>query len=221
MQEYVLSLFYQISQYLLFPILIGMSLAGLWLVFQTGLTLRQALDRWMTGASWCQYIDGVRKRVVSPEAWPHEARFPLHRWVAHRSKSTHDIEVFVRDAEVMVHRKLSRLQVLVRTGPMLGLVGTLLPLGPALEGLAHSDIGALGEHMNIAFTMTVFGIMIGALAYALFILHRSWAEKDLADLDLIHSLGNLSPALQSGANHDEEDSALGSGSRRRSAQRSC
>ncbi len=191
MQDYLLSLYFDVSQLLLMPIVVGMTVIAAFLVFQVGVFTREGFERLLGGRKWRQYIDNVRKRSASPEEWQEKAHFPIHRWIAKRSRTVGDISIFVREAEVMANKSLGRLQILIRTGPMIGLVGTLIPLGPALEGLSKSDLQALGSHMNISFTMTVFGILIGALAYGLYIVHRSWTEQDLSDMELIHSIFEL------------------------------
>ena len=40
-------------------------------------------------------------------------------------------------------RRLERTRALVRLGPALGLMGTLIPLSPALAGLANGDVAQL------------------------------------------------------------------------------
>ncbi|HEV2727304.1 MAG TPA: transporter, partial [Solirubrobacterales bacterium] len=42
-------------------------------------------------------------------------------------------------------RRLERTRILVRMGPALGLMGTLIPLSPALAGLADGDVATLTE----------------------------------------------------------------------------
>jgi biopolymer transport protein ExbB/TolQ len=191
MQDYLLSVFFEVSQLLLTPIVLGMTVISVWLLFQLGGTAREGFERVLFGRNWRQYIDNVRKRTASPSNWQDTACYPMHRWVADRSKGFCDMAIFLREAEVIAHKRLGQLQILVRTGPMIGLVGTLIPLGPALDGLSKSDLHELGTHMNIAFTMTVFGILIGAIAYALYVIHRAWSEQDISDLELIQSIVEL------------------------------
>lgn len=50
-------------------------------------------------------------------------------------------------------------------GPILGLLGTLIPLGPGLAALGSGDIVTLAEALTVAFDTTVTGLVIGALAY--------------------------------------------------------
>ncbi len=95
-------------------------------------------------------------------------------------------------------RRLSGLTLATRVGPMLGLVGTLLPLGPALRGLASEDLASLAGNLEIAFTATVFGLLIGGLAYAAGVLRRNWYDQDLSDLEFVLETvpaGDRSPGL--------------------------
>lgn len=50
-------------------------------------------------------------------------------------------------------------------GPILGLLGTLIPLGLGLAALGSGDIVTLAEALTVAFDTTVTGLVIGALAY--------------------------------------------------------
>lgn len=210
MQDYLLSIYFEVSQQLLAPIVAGMTVISVWLLFLLGVTAREGFERLFFGRNWRQYVDNVRKRAASPNDWQDAASYPLHRWVANRSQDFCDIVIFLHEAEVIAHKRLGRLQILVRTGPMIGLIGTLIPLGPALKGLSKSDLLELGTHMNIAFTMTVFGILIGAMAYALYVIHRGWNEQDLSELELIHSVSELEKQPKYEIANESKDQALAS-----------
>lgn len=80
---------------------------------------------------------------------------------------------------------MARLSLLTRVGPMLGLMGTLIPLGPALAGLAAGNLPAMAQNLVVAFTTTVIGVLIGALAYAMGLVRRTWYARDLCDLEFI------------------------------------
>ncbi|MCY3688379.1 MAG: MotA/TolQ/ExbB proton channel family protein [Gammaproteobacteria bacterium] len=66
--------------------------------------------------------------------------------------------------------QLSFPRLLIRLGPSLGLIGTLIPMGPALAGLAAGDMASLTQNMQVAFSTTVLGIVIGSIG---FVLHQS------------------------------------------------
>jgi hypothetical protein len=59
--------------------------------------------------------------------------------------------------EATLVRRVDRARLWVRLGPALGLAGTLIPLGPALLGLAANDLEALSAGLIIAFGTTVLG----------------------------------------------------------------
>lgn len=209
MENLLLRMLFDLSQGLMTPIVIGMSLVSMWLIFLLGQMFRTAADRTIRGSSWRAYVDRVRRNETSTMEWKEHATYQLHRWIADRTATTADLPNLTKEAEVKAHTQLGRLQILVRTGPMLGLVGTLIPLGPALEGLSNGNLQDMGSHMHIAFTMTVFGILIGALSYALYVWQRNWFENDLAELDLLHSLSTFSTLVQTnsaGGKGDESQS---------------
>lgn len=80
---------------------------------------------------------------------------------------------------------LARLSLYVRVAPMLGLMGTLIPLGPALTALAGGNIQALSSNLVVAFATTVVGVFVSSLAYAMSLARRVWYDRDLGDLEII------------------------------------
>lgn len=84
-------------------------------------------------------------------------------------------------------RKLERSRILVRVGPALGLMGTLIPLSPALAGLAEGDIETLSDNLRVAFSVTVTGLLIGAIAYGISLVRDRLYGQDFSDLEYIAS----------------------------------
>jgi len=82
-------------------------------------------------------------------------------------------------------RKLERTRMLVRFGPALGLMGTLIPLSPALEGLANGNVKLLSENLRVAFSVTVLGLLIGAIAFAVSLVRDRLYAQDLSDLEYV------------------------------------
>lgn len=70
-------------------------------------------------------------------------------------------------------------------GPILGLLGTLIPLGLGLAALGSGDIVTLAEALTVAFDTTVTGLVIGALAYLVSKFKKQWYESDLIVLETI------------------------------------
>ena len=82
-------------------------------------------------------------------------------------------------------KSTNKTDVLVRVGPILGLLGTLIPLGPGLAALGSGDIVTLAEALTVAFDTTVTGLVIGALAYLVSKFKKQWYESDLIVLETI------------------------------------
>jgi biopolymer transport protein ExbB/TolQ len=89
------------------------------------------------------------------------------------------------DFDLASLRKLERTRMMVRFGPALGLMGTLIPLSPALEGLAKGNVGALSDNLRVAFSVTVVGLLIGAIAFAVSLVRDRMYAQDLSDLEYV------------------------------------
>jgi biopolymer transport protein ExbB/TolQ len=82
------------------------------------------------------------------------------------------------DFEDRRRRSVQSAALLMRVGPMLGLMGTLIPMGPALVGLAAGDIASMAQNMQVAFSTTVLGIFVGAVGLVVQMLKRRWYQAD-------------------------------------------
>ncbi|MCE9584674.1 MAG: MotA/TolQ/ExbB proton channel family protein [Planctomycetes bacterium] len=87
--------------------------------------------------------------------------------------------------------RIALLSFLTRVGPMLGLMGTLIPLGPALTGLAAGNMQELSANLVIAFTTTIVGLFVSGLAFTMGLARRLWYDNDLVDLEFL--VGRLKP----------------------------
>lgn len=91
------------------------------------------------------------------------------------------------DFDLQSLRKLERTRMMVRFGPALGLMGTLIPLSPALEGLAEGNVKLLSDNLRVAFSVTVMGLLIGAIAFAVSLVRDRLYAQDLSDLEYVAS----------------------------------
>jgi len=82
-------------------------------------------------------------------------------------------------------RRLERTRILVRFGPALGLMGTLIPLSPALAGLADGDVETLTENLRVAFGVTVAGLLIGAVAFTISLVRDRLYAQDYSDVEYV------------------------------------
>jgi biopolymer transport protein ExbB/TolQ len=89
------------------------------------------------------------------------------------------------DFDLRSLRRLERTRMLVRAGPALGLMGTLIPLSPALSGLARGDVARLTDNLRVAFSITVLGLLVGAVAYGISLVRDRLYAQDLSDLEFV------------------------------------
>jgi len=89
------------------------------------------------------------------------------------------------DGELAVSRRLERTRVLIRFGPILGLMGTLIPISPALVGLAQGDVQTLSDNLVIAFSTTVVGLLIGGLGYLVTTVRDRYYQQDIVELEYV------------------------------------
>jgi biopolymer transport protein ExbB/TolQ len=85
--------------------------------------------------------------------------------------------------ELNVQRRLDRTRLLVRAGPALGLMGTLIPLAPGLAALGEGDVSTLAESLRDAFGATVVGLLVGTVAFALTLARTRMYSEDLVELE--------------------------------------
>lgn len=92
-------------------------------------------------------------------------------------------EKILQDTELSMARSLEPLRIGVKAGPILGLMGTLIPMGPALIGLSQGDIKSLADNLVIAFATTVIGLVVGGICYGAMVIRTRWYRQDLSDLE--------------------------------------
>ena len=96
-----------------------------------------------------------------------------------------EAEKLLQDYELKIAGELTHVRLVARVGPMLGLMGTLIPMGPALMGLSSGNIQQLAANLVIAFSTTVLGLLAGGVAYSILLIKKKWYTQDLSDMEYI------------------------------------
>lgn len=97
-------------------------------------------------------------------------------------------EKILQDYELRALKKLEPTKLAAQVAPMLGLMGTLIPLGPGLIALIEGNFEILARSLIIAFSTTVLGLLVGATAYAITTVRRRWYFQDISDIEYITAL---------------------------------
>jgi biopolymer transport protein ExbB/TolQ len=89
---------------------------------------------------------------------------------------------FLRVQAIARHR-LERADLLARIPPMLGLMATIIPLGPGLAALGKGDPAQLASAVTVAFDATVLGLVAGIAGLVIGKLRRRWYEETLEAME--------------------------------------
>jgi len=100
------------------------------------------------------------------------------------------VERALADYELASQRRLERTRILVRAGPALGLMGTLIPLAPGLAALGHGNVATLASDLRTAFAATTVGLLVGTVAFALTTVRTRMYSEDLTALELASAPGS-------------------------------
>lgn len=128
-------------------------------------------------SDWIERIlsvdDGIFKRTLSD--------------IASHSSDAAYCERKIANCEIDIKNILGKSRSLIKFGPMLGLMGTLIPMGPALVGLASGDLATMAYNMEVAFATTVIGMVIAAIGVATLRINQRYYSYTLNDIEFIYN----------------------------------
>ena len=85
--------------------------------------------------------------------------------------------------QTLARHRLERADLLARIPPMLGLMATIIPLGPGLAALGQGDPAQLASAVTVAFDATVLGLVAGIAGLIIGKLRRRWYEEVLERME--------------------------------------
>lgn len=153
MSQFLESLMYQIGQVFLPLTLTVIAAAFVYSLYALGVF---ATMRW--------------QRRKPPGARP---GYALLQWAERHSQAG------TEQREVAAHRMLEMLRITTRTAPMLGLVATMIPMGPALKALAGGDLAAVSGNLAIAFSAVTLALITAATTFWIVSVRRRWLAEEL------------------------------------------
>jgi len=93
-----------------------------------------------------------------------------------------ECEKYLGELQLAYERELERARFISKTAPMLGLMGTLIPMGPALADLAGGRIENMAYNMQIAFATTVVGCLAAGISLLVYSVKRHCYTEEVTDL---------------------------------------
>ena len=196
--ETLTSLIHIISESLLTPVIVLLVIGIVIVILSFGGLINEFISRKSISSrdledlvrrvSFSSNVDQMKEEVSNSNL------FDYQKEVLTRIADNHDIGPDARKAlaselisaeETRLIKKTNKTDILVRVGPSLGLLGTLIPLGPGLAALGTGDIATLAQSLTIAFDTTVTGLTIGAIAFLISKYKKQWYEAELIDVETV------------------------------------
>lgn len=189
------NLMYQISSIFLTPVLIIIIILFLYSTFALGDFVMQLVQRKKNFMTYLDEIEGWRNRVevsaevsigvsveekesITPATIPPATikGFDLFNFATQRKSYTENT------LTVYALKNLEALRVVTRIAPMLGLVATMIPMGPALKSLANGNIQGISENLVVAFSAVIFGLIIASVTFWIAAVKKRWLANEMVDL---------------------------------------
>ncbi|PST18383.1 biopolymer transporter ExbD [Mesorhizobium plurifarium] len=93
------------------------------------------------------------------------------------------------DLELMILKDLEGLRIVSRSSPMLGLVATMIPMGPALLSLGQGDATGVGQNMVVAFSGVTLALIAASIAHYVLTVRRRWLLQDFRAIERAREAG--------------------------------
>lgn len=94
-------------------------------------------------------------------------------------------DFLISNFENEAEKDVSLSKMLAKMGPVLGLIGTLIAMSPALVGLSTGDIAGMAYNMQVVFATTVVGLVVSAVGLVTLQFKQRWYAKDVNNLDYV------------------------------------
>jgi biopolymer transport protein ExbB/TolQ len=176
------NVFYLISTALLIPVMLVLLASFVQVLLVLGQTVREFLVRCRNARTLAEYNEALVRNHGDRPRWSSSGGL-LPETLSRLETAAADpvlAEKLAADAEIAWRDEVERITALARRGPALGLMGTLIPLGPALVGLAAGNLQMMSENLVIAFATTVVGLLVGTLAGTIVGTKKRWYRADAA-----------------------------------------
>ncbi len=193
--NYISDILYWISTGLLVPVIILLILLFVRALLLIGGFFGQYLAIRKTEALVKEKLQGLTKETIDEFALSLPKKNPslvvkyMHSIYEFRESPAH-LQRLLADFEIAADRDLAISKTLTKMGPMLGLMGTLIPMGPALVGLSAGDISSMAYNMQVAFATTVVGLFASAVGYITQQVKQRWYLQDMTNLEFLVELLN-------------------------------
>lgn len=158
----------QVSTMLMTPVLILIVLMMVYALFATGRFIAQLLVRRKNRIAYTRQVNDLSATTLQG--------FPIHNYYINNPTASDD------ELEVVALKELETLRIVTRIAPMLGLIATMIPMGPALQALADGNIQGISENLIIAFAAVIWGLVISSITFWPASVKKRWCANELINI---------------------------------------
>lgn len=196
--EFINSTLYVVAQSLLIPVLIILLGILVYVVIEAGgiiseYSMRRKTDfvevedfiKSISNQSTSENID----EVVRTSKLPESNKELFYKLTSSSNVGEKSREVMARklieEEELKAIKKTEKTDIIAKIGPALGLIATLIPMGPGLAALGAGDINTLAQNLIIAFDAAILGLASAAIAFTISRVRKRWYEDELSTLEAL------------------------------------
>lgn len=189
-----------ISQSLLAPVMIVLAIFFIYALINLGILLSEYYKRRKLNYDIKKLIanllaakntrnSGEFFKIINEGQLPHRHKEVLKTLIESSNQTPEFRESLalkmVEDEGIYAAKRLERTDIIAKISPAVGLMGTLIPLGPGLTALGEGDIQSLANHLLTAFDAAVLGMAAAAIAFTISKIRRRWYEEEISNLETL------------------------------------
>jgi biopolymer transport protein ExbB/TolQ len=182
------SFIYLIASSLFYPVLFLLVVLTVWILIYGGSFFAEWLERVRLFKYQPEDLPKIINEPDDRRIFSHRVNYYIENLRRVLVNPDESIEVVVenilQEKTLSLWKSLDRARMVIRVGPSLGLIGTLIPMGTGLAALSQGDLTKLSTDLVIAFTTTVVGLAVGITAYFFYTIKRRWIEEDIKNIEL-------------------------------------
>ena len=196
--EILSNLLYLIAQSLFIPVIVVVLVFMTYAVLSLGGFLTEKFSRTKFDVNQTEAVIRAISKSNSPEEMKEKVTESelqdKYKEILIKIISNHDIgpqsrraiaTKLIEEQELQFSTITQKTDILVRLAPTIGLLGTLIPLGPGLSALGSGDINSLAQALTVAFDTTITGLAAGAIGYIISGYRKKWYNDELSILEAI------------------------------------
>lgn len=165
-------LMYQMSDFFMAPVLILLVVMFAYSLYALGRFICQAWQRRQQRSAYRQSLQFPLGEGPQADL----AGYPLVSLARQVPTVTKD------QLDVAALEDMDGVRTASRLAPMLGLIATMVPMGPALKSLADGNVQGISENLIVAFSAVIFGLVIASITFWIASVKRRWLATELVAL---------------------------------------